>query len=80
MSDIRNPTPDEMPLIALLEEAGWRLEESPSDKHSLRKGGPATYTVYIPPGYRKIEYGSPKPTGPPIAWTLKDALRRAGID
>lgn len=48
-------------------DAGWQIEDCNNDRHALRKGGPATYRIYIPPTYHQ-------PNGAPIAWTLEDAM------
>jgi hypothetical protein len=53
-------------------DAGWQVEDNANDRHALRKGGPATYRIYIPPDYRR-------PGGSPIAWTLDDALERGNL-
>lgn len=64
-------SPDEQQLL----DAGWQIEDCNSDKHSLRKGGPATYRIYIPPDHRCNWRWPELPQGGPIAWTLDDALR-----
>jgi hypothetical protein len=63
--------PDEQRLL----DAGWRIEDCNNDRHSLRKGGPATYRIYIPPDYRRNWRRPEMPQGRPVAWTLDDALR-----
>ena len=57
-------------------DAGWRIEDCNNDRHALRKGGPATYRIYVPPDYR-CNWSRPElPQGRPIAWTLEEAMAR----